>query len=301
MSVKIKISVLLFVLIGLNFSLKAQQDPMYSQYLHVPLAINPAYTGSSGMLSAQFLGREQWVGMSGAPKTRLVTLHSPLKSYNVGFGGFFLNDEYGPVRSNSYYATMSYKLNLGHGKLAFGLSAGIDRLDILLRDLDTHDSNDDFFRNNYSEHSKWNFGLGFYYYTKTFFAGLAVPRLVENKKNMSYVKRHLFFASGILIPLTVDFQLQPTVSVGVVENAPLLLTASANIIYQDKLWFGLNFRYPDAVGLSLAYQINQQIRIGYAYDFNFWQAKYNIGGSHEIFLSFDMRFNKSKVMTPRYF
>jgi len=296
---KFYLLILLFFLLKINAF--GQQDPMYGQYIHVPLAINPAYAGSSGVLSAQFLGREQWVGLHGAPKTKLLTVHAPVNSYNLGVGGVYINDKYGPVNLNSYFLNASYTLNMSRSSLAFGLSAGVDRLDIDLLGLNVHDKGDEYFAANYSSNNKLNYGLGFYYYSDRFFAGLAIPRLIENSRNFSYNRRHYFVSAGYLFDLSRDLKLQPSVFTGFVKNAPILLTAHVDLIYQDKLWFGVKYRYPDAIGLSLAYQLSEQFRVGYAYDFNFWQREYNINGSHEIFISFDMRFNKSKVMTPRYF
>ncbi|MEY4216802.1 MAG: hypothetical protein RLZZ68_1258, partial [Bacteroidota bacterium] len=40
----------------------AQQDPQFTQYFDNFLHVNPAYAGSSGMLSANAIHRQQWVG-----------------------------------------------------------------------------------------------------------------------------------------------------------------------------------------------------------------------------------------------
>jgi hypothetical protein len=41
--------------------------PVYSQYLHNGLLINPAYAGSREVLSFFLSGRLQWAGIKGAP------------------------------------------------------------------------------------------------------------------------------------------------------------------------------------------------------------------------------------------
>ncbi|MEM6722456.1 MAG: type IX secretion system membrane protein PorP/SprF, partial [Bacteroidota bacterium] len=40
---------------------KAQQEPMYTQYMFNTLAYNPAYAGSLGFLSMNAIYRIQWV------------------------------------------------------------------------------------------------------------------------------------------------------------------------------------------------------------------------------------------------
>ncbi len=57
--------------------LYAQQDALFSQYMFNKLVINPAYTGTRDALSIALVGRQQWVGMDGAPKTVTFTIHSP--------------------------------------------------------------------------------------------------------------------------------------------------------------------------------------------------------------------------------
>ena len=56
----------------------SQQDPQFTQYFDNTLHVNPAYAGSSGMLSATALHREQWFGFDGAPRSTTFSLHTPL-------------------------------------------------------------------------------------------------------------------------------------------------------------------------------------------------------------------------------
>ncbi|VAW12033.1 hypothetical protein MNBD_BACTEROID05-931, partial [hydrothermal vent metagenome] len=56
----------------------AQQDPQYTQYMYNMNVINPAYAGSRGTLSLGMLGRTQWTGVDGAPKTFTFDAHAPL-------------------------------------------------------------------------------------------------------------------------------------------------------------------------------------------------------------------------------
>ncbi len=99
---------------------------MYSQYLQNGLLINPAYAGARGALSAFLSYRMQWMGIDNAPVFQTLTLNAPMKNDRVGLGlmGQFM--QYGATRSKSIYASYSYNIILGPGKLAFGLRAGVD-------------------------------------------------------------------------------------------------------------------------------------------------------------------------------
>ena len=85
-----RIFIFLFGIVGgLAF---AQQDPQYNLYQFNPLIINPAYAGARDGLSIVADVRNQWVGFDGAPKTSIISGHSPILNKNVGVG-FTLIDE----------------------------------------------------------------------------------------------------------------------------------------------------------------------------------------------------------------
>ena len=59
---KLLIKIFLFLLAN---NLFAQHSNQYSQYMFNELAINPAFAGSNGALSATLLHRNQWTGFGG--------------------------------------------------------------------------------------------------------------------------------------------------------------------------------------------------------------------------------------------
>ena len=61
--------VLVLAILFAVLSVKAQQDPQYTQYMYNTMSINPAYAGSRGHFSMTALARTQWVGVDGAPET----------------------------------------------------------------------------------------------------------------------------------------------------------------------------------------------------------------------------------------
>ena len=77
-----------------------QQDPQYTQYMYNMNVLNPAYAGSKGVTSIGLLGRTQWVGVEGAPKTVTLAMHSPV-GRAVGLGLSVIHDEIGPVKEDN--------------------------------------------------------------------------------------------------------------------------------------------------------------------------------------------------------
>ncbi len=82
---KIRKSLLItgFILMSSNIVLKAQQEPMYTQYMHNTMAVNPGYTGTRNAMNLLALTRHQWVGFNGAPSTQTFALHTPINNRKV--------------------------------------------------------------------------------------------------------------------------------------------------------------------------------------------------------------------------
>ncbi len=305
----LKLLVVSVVLLLFVTPVKAQQDPMYAQYMHNMITVNPAYAGSNDMLSAMFMARKQWVGFPGAPETRVLTMNTPITNYNFGVGLEYINDQLGPVKNNSIFADLAYHLRVSEsGTLGMGLKAGIDFMQLDLQSLKTTDPGDRAFNYNYNK-SLLNFGIGFYYYSKRFYAGISVPRLLENKlkdddvkvRSRGYQERHYFFTSGALFDLSYRIKLKPSVLVKAVWNAPVSVDFNAHLILDDALWLGMGYRTEHSFNFLIHYQLTQQLRVGYAYDLTADDLRPYNNGTHEIMVAFDFQFNKKKVMTPRYF
>ena len=115
-------------LLALSMALRAQQETQHSMYFFNPLLLNPAYAGSQEALQITATARDQWSGLKGAPKTQVLSLHSPLKTEHLGVGFTVLNDELGVTKNTGVYADLAYsvKVNKNNNRLAFGLKAGVD-------------------------------------------------------------------------------------------------------------------------------------------------------------------------------
>ena len=305
-----KYVVLLLAALSFGPHANAQQDPMYTQYMHNPLTVNPAYAGSTGMLSAMFLAREQWVGFDGAPQSRTLTLSSPISGYNSGAGFAFINDELGPVKQNSFFADFAYQLRVSKkGRLSLGLKGGFDMIQVNLKGLTLDQQNDALFSENVDEEFLLNFGVGLYYYTERFYLGASIPRMLKNTydndgintTSLGYQERHYFFTAGALFDLNENLKFKPSVLSKIVLNAPVSIDLSANFILNDILWLGAAYRVDDSMSFLMHYQLSNQLRVGYAFDLTESELRKYNNGTHEIMVAFDFRFNKKKVMTPRYF
>ena len=300
----------LITIVAVLLSLGAwgQQDIQFTQYFDNTLAVNPAYAGSNGMLNATAIHREQWVGMDGRPRSTTFSVHSPLNYENVGLGFSAVNDVVGPIQQTSFFGDFSYTLRFknSNAKLSFGLKAGLNLLSSRTDLLTTTDAQDPNLITNVRNQMNPNFGAGIYYHTPNFFLGLSTPKILEHSLNgasSGKVRRHYFMVAGGVFNLTQNqyWKLRPTTMLKFTSGAPLSIDLSTAVIYRNKLWLGLTYRWADSFGAFVQYQITDQFRAGLAYDQTVTDLSGFNKGTYEVMLSYDFVFNKQGIRSPRYF
>ena len=297
-------NIILFAILCLSFGINAQQDPQFTQYFDNFLHVNPAYAGSTGMLSATAIHREQWVGFAGALRSTTFSLHTPLNYRSVGLGLTAVNDMIGPVRQNMVYVDFSYTLKLGKSsRLALGLKGGMNMLNVGTGDFTNVQTNDPAFVNVQNQINP-NVGFGLYYHDEHFFLGLSSPRILENNPsnpNAYLESRHYFGIVGGIFPVTEQWKLRPSIQVKTTMGAPISLDLSLAAIFKDKLWLGAMNRWNAAAGVFAQYQVNRQFRLGLASEFGLTPLRNYNNGTFELLLSYDFNYKKSDVKSPRYF
>jgi len=304
----IRISLIVIFLSCLITKVSAQQDPMFTQYMHNPVSINPAYAGSRGTLNVVSVNRQQWVGIDKAPRTYALSLNSPFISYNVGVGLSILVDQLGPAKEIGMYADYSYHLKLNQRtKLAFGLKGGLNIFDINLLYLTRYEDDDLISMNGAQKLYLPNFGFGTYLYSNRFYMGISIPKLLQNdlsdgsKTLVGKEQRHYFFATGVVLDVTEDIKFKPSTTVRVVAGAPVSVELSAAVLLHDKLWLGGMYRNGDALGGMVKFDITNQLSLGYSYDYTLSELRPFSQGTHEVYISYDFMHRNRKTLSPRYF
>lgn len=284
----------------------AQQQAMYTQYMFNGLAINPAYAGSHETLSLTTLLREQWLNIEGAPSTQTVSLHAPIERKKIALGLLVMNDRIGVINQSGVYGSYAYKINFqDKGTLSMGLSAGFSYYDAAFSQVAV---NDPSFSNGDVNEFHPNVGVGFYYYTDSYFVGISSPQILETtfnrdgKDSDSKFRRHYFLTVGKVFDISSDVKLKSSFLLKAVDGAPSALDLNASVLLQEVLWLGLSYRSFDSFNGILRIQLNPAFQIGYGYDFLTTSQLSRVnGGSHELMLNYRFRFSKNRILTPRYF
>jgi type IX secretion system PorP/SprF family membrane protein len=306
-----KKTIILILVLVAGF-IRAQHDVMISQYMFNGLFLNPAYAGSHKYYSSTLLYRNQWMNFTGAPKTILAAVDGiiPTKSENMGGGLIISNDRIGAREQTDIYANYAYQLKFkNNDKLAFGLKAGVSNYQFKNEKLIYWDGNDQVFN---GRKSAWlpKFGFGAYYFSKDWYAGLAVPTLLsyDSKKDFSFdvnqatfLQRHFYMYGGYVFKLDDKFKLKPSALIKYVPSAPLEADVNLHLMYKDQIWIGAGYRSLDGLVFMVEYATNTRFRVGYAYDAPLTKMKLYSAGSHEIMIGYDFGKDIVKIKTPRYF
>ena len=306
--VSMPIAAVLFVLGLLVASApsQAQQQAMYTQYMFNGLAINPAYAGSQDALSITALGRKQWLGFDGAPSTETFSVHSPVGNRKIAWGVLLSHDHIGVTDQYAVYGMYAYRLKLAKGTLASGLQVGVDSYRAGLSKVMVRQSGDNFFAFDDVQGLLPNFGVGLYYSTRRFYTGFSLPRLLTNvypgdNKSRARQYQHWFFTTGYVFDINRELKLKPNLLVKAVEGAPVEFDINANLLIKEMFWVGVSYRSFASISGLVEFQATNQFKFGYAYDYGLTELRRNHSGSHEIMLNYQLRFKKTKIVSPRYF
>ena len=252
----------------------AQTEPMYSQYMFNMLGVNPAYAGSREASSFNFFQRSQWIGLQGAPQTTSFSFDQSILNKRAGWGIQFYDDKIGVEKADGINIMGSTRIQVSeNGILSGGLSLGLMNYRIdLMNVTGRFTPNDPAF---YSNLNKWmpSLGLGVYYNTDNFYAGVSIPNILKSRLTafdlirsglQKVNQKHIFLTTGIVIPINEDLKLKPSTMIKMVEGAPIEADLNTNVWLRDIIGLGVSYRTGDAVIGMAEIQANQNLRFGYA-------------------------------------
>jgi type IX secretion system PorP/SprF family membrane protein len=285
--------------------LKAQEKALlYSHYTFNGLAINPAYAGSHEMFSVSLSHRNQWIGFEGAPVYNMLGIHTPFKNTKTGLGLLVMNESIGLRKYTGIYINYAYRLTMGRGKLALGLKAGLSTGKFEPIDL----GDDIVFSENSNSYLLPNFGIGAYYFSKKFYAGLSVPLLLGYRTTETGVvtayhdfnKYEYYFTAGVNIDIAQNWQIQPSGLVEYDKAGGIIADGGLSLLYRDALRVGASYRSKQAIVMLFDCKINFQLKVGIAYDYGISELNSYNRSSFEIVLEYNLGY-KIKVSNPTIF
>jgi len=304
---------------------RGQQDAQFSQYMFNGIYINPAYAGYKEQLNVHAFYRNQWTGITGAPKTMSLAVDAIANDGNVGLALQISSDRLGAQRNQSVYGNYAYRIRMnsdGSARFAFGLGFGAVQLGIDGAKLNPNDPEVNQplgFESTTLPDAK----AGIYFSNNRFYAGLSVDNLVSQYFDIEHYafipqpKPHYYLTAGVLLPLNQGVLLKPSFLLKDDRGGPTSLDLNAFVILANKFWIGGSYRTGvhlydkdylqknlnqlNSGVLAVQFLPTENFRIGYAYDFSIGPLQGYSAGTHEVSISYLFNRKSTRMLTPRYF
>lgn len=311
---------LLIIILGLSGAFSfGQQEMQFTNSINNPYYLNPAAGGMTDVMQFELMGRTQWVGYNGGPRTFMVTSHSQinvggeekvLSEYNVAdkalfalpkvttgkikhvVGGKVLNDAIGPFSKTSAYA--SYAIHLPFVKsFNFGVGLGLGfsnfRLDesrVVLHQAD--DASYAEFLGNASTQNIADANAGIVFYNENLFVGLSTSQFLNNKVNLAGIETGSTFARHYFITSKYRFESKGAIAVEpgfvgkITAHSPMSFDLGARVYYNEHAYLGIQYRTSNAIVVQIGSTLVKNLYVAYGYEHTIGGLQNVNTGTHEI-------------------
>ncbi len=301
--------VVLFFLFWSVGAVWAQFDPQVGQYMCMPTAFNPAAVGEGDLMKVSGLHRMQFTGFQNAPMTTYFTFQSPfvIGKTKHGAGVRFMNDMYGLFSNQSLHIQYAYRQKIGKGYLSAGVEVGFVNVafqgdSVNLDDLqgsEYHQKGDDAIPTGAESGMGFDLGVGVYYTTQTWWAGVSYSHLTQPSiewGDFSTIRlKGTFYAVGGYNWKLSDkrFVIKPSAML-MTDFVSWDLNMTAMLEVLEKYTCGLSYRVASNVGILLGIEILPGLALRYTYELPTTKLLLESYGSHEIYLAYGFDILKPK-------
>lgn len=301
------------MLVAICLETNAQQAPMFTNYSNSYATVNPGFGGLSEGVNVMGIFRDQWTGfkdMEGNkinPQTLLFSGDMPVRALRGGLSLSIMKDHIEFEDNVNVNLGYSYHLDLGPGIMGVGLSFALVNRSLDFGNYNPTNPNDPIIPK--GEQTAMlidgNFGL-FWQIPEMLYVGFSVTNLFESKsKNLlgssttssSFVGDRTFYLMA-----GYEYQFNNPVyvlipSLCLMSNLAITqINIGTKLQYNNKFWFGVNYRYQESVAAMVGLKFND-IQISYSYDIN--TLGIAVQGSHEVCISYLFKMDLDK--SPRIY
>lgn len=298
---KNKVLYIVIVMLLAFTSLIAQQTPMYTQYMLNDFAYNPSIAGTKEYYQAKSNNRYQWIGITDAPHTYILSVYGPHRSLDMGFGGMVFNDVTGPTSRLGVYGAYAYNVRIKDDlRFSSGLNLGLLQYKVDGSKITLHDDGDPSLGNNMYVDYLPDASMGVYLYATKYSIGISIAQLFSSnvkfneleQLGINKLKRHMMLHGSYIIDVNHEFSVEPMLMLKFVAPVPLQIDINTRVVYRNMVWLGFGYRTKDAASVLIGYNYQDQLIFGYSYDITFTDLRKYSSGTHELMIG--ARFNKIK-------
>jgi type IX secretion system PorP/SprF family membrane protein len=293
--------ILILLVFAVLFS-NAQQGGLYSNFLQHQVVYNSAYAGVVPGKQFNLNYRNQWTSFEGAPKTFAVSGYGTMrKKPNIAIGGLVFSEKYGLIDYTSFYGMFSYRLKINSFSfMNFGVGVGAAQYSVRTFNARPYDKDDAMIASGVLNALAFDANAGIYLQVKHFFLGFSNQHMSNSKirwdNSLGKLTPHFYLYAGydITFDKKKTWVLQPAALLRFNRPVPYQMEGNLKLIFKEAIWLGLNYRHESTAGASLGVTIDKHFSISYCYDYTTSKISSYVGGTHEVFLAYQIPFVKKK-------
>lgn len=282
------------LLMALSFPALAQQVEQLSLFAQNDYVINPAVSGSRSGFEGVVMNRNQWTGVTDAPRTFTLSLVAPFKNPHIGMGGHLFVDNVGPTRRTGMQVSYAWHMQVAEDfRLGLAASMGMLQFAIDGTRITLTEGGDPALYNAFNRQLMFDAKFGAYGYGERYYVGLTVPQLVRNRVTLfetqtgSRLEDHFLLTGGYRFEWG-DFAIEPALLVKYIEPVPAKVDLMVKGTYLKQFSLGVGWRSNDALVAQAGYTWNEQLTVAFAYDFTTSALAPYAGNTTELLLAFRM-------------
>lgn len=292
----------LFIFVYFN-SLAQENSIFINNYLD-PFITNPGCTGSEDYPVAHSLVKKQWLGFPDSPTTFFISGNYRIGNYDfydpkgfvnqgplvlkdrVGLGVAIFKDNNGPLSNTGGILSYAYHLPVSKiSRLSFGISLLLINYQFNSSILEPDQTDDPYLLSGDLNNLKSNLGIGIYYHSSEYFAGISAMKLLPG---ISSANEHItespsyFIFGGYKIKGSNPISFEPSIALKVLESRTSIAEFYSKIYIKHFNWIAISYSTLNIISIQFALNLYRSLVLAYKYEYNLGKiTNYNFG-SHEL-------------------
>ncbi len=310
----------LYVFLCFNKDIKAQELPIYSQYMFNDYLINSAYAGTYDFTPIIINHRNQWMGFGeSTPKTSSISAHSRLGKKSA-IGSSIILDKTSPISRTQIEASYGYHVIIGKRQkliLSMALSGTLNMLQFSFEENTTYSELTNGLMDNINQgnenSSQGDINFGMVLFNDYFDLGINIKNLMSSEPSSSSPNENIQRVKYIILHGSYLGRNNPESPIGIIPsfvirkmglisyNSLFELDLNLKIIYRNKIWTGLAYRTHEKTLCTLIGFNTGKLFFGWSYDIGASSLGAYHNGSHNIAIGYNIGEKKHKIRNQNPF
>ena len=281
--------ILLFICFGC-LSVVGQDIPLFSQKLTNSFIYNPAMAGHT-FGSATYSFRQNYSNVPGAPRSHLLSAHTPFANYRMGAGINVFQEEVNFIRNTYVSIAGAYHLRFDRFNiLSMGVSGEYNLQRLSGTSNTTAISPDPVYYQLQNGDPTYDFSFGVNYQSRHWKAGFALNRMATSwlkKETSNLTNYYSAYVQGLIPVRNGEDLLEPYVALRNFSETNDTYDIGVFYTYDAKIMAGVAIRKGNVYNVSLGYKFLKRFMVGYAREMIGSSIGGYVGSANEITLRFD--------------